>query len=75
MHTQGYRGIEDKIESKNTIIMTIGRKYRTIPDILTWDELKEVSDYVRKRCIAQFINIYHRYADRDGDSFKWGDEV
>lgn len=55
--------------------MTIGRKYRTIPDILTWDELKIVSNYMRKRCIVQFINIYNRWANRDGDPFKWGDEV
>lgn len=55
--------------------MTVGRKYRTIPDILTWDELKNVSNYIRKRCIEQFIFIYSRWANRDGDSFKWGDEV
>lgn len=55
--------------------MATGRKYRTIPDILTWDELKIVSNHLRYRCIEQFITVYNRWANRDGDPFKWGDEV
>lgn len=42
---------------------------------LSWEETKELADHVRKHGIIQFINMYHRLKDRQGDILKWGDEV
>ncbi|KAF7988424.1 hypothetical protein HCN44_000997 [Aphidius gifuensis] len=42
---------------------------------LSWEETKHYADYVRKHGIIQFINIFNKYKDRQGDPFKWGDEV
>lgn len=42
---------------------------------LSWEETKELADHVRKHGIEQFINLYHRLKDREGDILKWGDEV
>lgn len=56
------------------IAMTI-IKQRKVTDILTWDESKKVANYVHSQGIGQFINIFNQWASRDGDSFKWGDEV
>lgn len=50
-------------------------KQREVTDILTWHESKRVANFVHNQGIEQFINIYNQYANRDGDSFKWGDEV
>lgn len=54
--------------------MTIIKK-REVSDILTWDESKKVANYVHNQGIDQFINIYNQWKHRDGDTFKWGDEV
>ncbi|XP_011496435.1 PREDICTED: glutamate--cysteine ligase catalytic subunit [Ceratosolen solmsi marchali] len=42
---------------------------------LNWEETKKLSDHVRKHGIIQFINLYKRLRDREGDVLKWGDEV
>uniref|UniRef100_A0A6M2DFZ2 Glutamate--cysteine ligase n=1 Tax=Xenopsylla cheopis TaxID=163159 RepID=A0A6M2DFZ2_XENCH len=42
---------------------------------LTWEETKAYSDHVREHGITQFINLYKRLRDRQGDILKWGDEV
>ncbi|XP_006612129.1 glutamate--cysteine ligase catalytic subunit [Apis laboriosa] len=42
---------------------------------LTWEETKNLADHVRKHGIIQFINLYKRLRDRQGDILKWGDEV
>jgi len=42
---------------------------------LSWKETKKLSDHVRKHGIIQFINLYKRLRDRQGDVLKWGDEV
>ncbi|XP_071442481.1 glutamate--cysteine ligase catalytic subunit isoform X1 [Hetaerina americana] len=42
---------------------------------LSWEETKRRSEYVRKHGIIQFINLYHKLRDRQGDILKWGDEV
>lgn len=42
---------------------------------LTWDETKALADHVRKHGVEQFINLYARLRDRQGDMLKWGDEV
>lgn len=42
---------------------------------LSWEETKNLADHVRKHGIIQFINLYKRLRDRQGDVLKWGDEV
>nr|XP_003706896.1 PREDICTED: glutamate--cysteine ligase catalytic subunit isoform X1 [Megachile rotundata] len=42
---------------------------------LSWEETKNLADHVRKHGIIQFINLYKRLRDRQGDILKWGDEV
>lgn len=42
---------------------------------LTWQETKKLSHHVQKHGIQQFINMYQRLRDRQGDVLKWGDEV
>ncbi|KAK0084952.1 hypothetical protein PV325_006052 [Microctonus aethiopoides] len=42
---------------------------------LSWDETKKLSNHVRKHGIIQFINLYKKLRDRQGDVLKWGDEV
>lgn len=43
--------------------------------LLEWKETKKLSKHVRQHGIEQFINLYRRWKHRDGDVFKWGDEV
>jgi glutamate--cysteine ligase catalytic subunit len=42
---------------------------------LSWEETKKLADHVRIHGIRQFINLYARLKDRQGDVLKWGDEV
>lgn len=42
---------------------------------LSWEETKKHADYVREHGVTQFINLYKRLKDRQGDVLKWGDEV
>jgi glutamate--cysteine ligase catalytic subunit len=42
---------------------------------LSWQETKALSGHVRKHGVTQFINLYKRVRDRQGDVLKWGDEV
>lgn len=42
---------------------------------LSWEETKNYAQYVRERGIIQFINLYKKLRDREGDVLKWGDEV
>ena len=42
---------------------------------LEWDESLEVIRYVREHGIAQFIHLYNRIKDIEGDRLLWGDEV
>lgn len=42
---------------------------------LSWEETKKLNQHVRKHGIQQFINLYQRLKDRQGDELKWGDEV
>lgn len=42
---------------------------------LSWEETKKLADHVRHHGIEQFIHLYHRLKDRQGDILKWGDEV
>lgn len=42
---------------------------------LSWEETKALAQHVREHGIEQFINMYARLRDRQGDILKWGDEV
>lgn len=42
---------------------------------LSWDETKKHAKHVRAHGIEQFIHLYKRLKDRQGDILKWGDEV
>lgn len=42
---------------------------------LSWEETKALAEHVRQHGVQQFINLYHRLKDRQGDILKWGDEV
>lgn len=42
---------------------------------LSWEETKKLSSHVREHGVNQFINLYKRLRDRQGDVLKWGDEV
>lgn len=42
---------------------------------LSWEETKALANHVRKHGIEQFISLYARLRDRQGDILKWGDEV
>lgn len=42
---------------------------------LTWEEAKKYADHVREHGITQFLNIWDRFKDREGDTLLWGDEV
>lgn len=42
---------------------------------LSWEETKKLSKHVREHGTLQFINLYRRLKDRQGDVLKWGDEV
>ncbi|XP_061392080.1 glutamate--cysteine ligase-like [Musca vetustissima] len=42
---------------------------------MSWEETKALAQHVREHGIQQFINLYHRLKDRQGDVLKWGDEV
>ena len=42
---------------------------------LTWEDTQKHADHVREHGIQQFINLYARLKDRQGDVLKWGDEV
>ncbi|XP_037818840.1 glutamate--cysteine ligase [Lucilia sericata] len=42
---------------------------------LSWEETKAHAEHVREHGVTQFINLYHRLKDRQGDVLKWGDEV
>lgn len=42
---------------------------------LSWEETKKHAKHVREHGIEQFIHLYKRLKDRQGDMLKWGDEV
>lgn len=42
---------------------------------LSWEETKKLAAHVREHGIEQFIHLYRRLKDRQGDVLKWGDEV
>ncbi|XP_059614082.1 glutamate--cysteine ligase [Phlebotomus argentipes] len=42
---------------------------------LSWEETRKLANHVRQHGIEQFIHLYARLRDRQGDILKWGDEI
>jgi hypothetical protein len=42
---------------------------------LKWEEAKKYADHVRYHGISQFLSIWEKLKDRQGDELLWGDEV
>lgn len=42
---------------------------------LSWDDSKAYHEYVREHGITQFLNLWDKFKDREGDTLLWGDEV
>jgi glutamate--cysteine ligase catalytic subunit len=42
---------------------------------LSWPELLPHVEYIKTHGIAQFIQLYHRLKERQGDQLRWGDEI
>ncbi|ELU37711.1 hypothetical protein AG1IA_08263 [Rhizoctonia solani AG-1 IA] len=42
---------------------------------LSWEEGKKHADYIREHGITQFLNVWRKLKDREGDTLLWGDEV
>ncbi|MFH4976819.1 hypothetical protein AB6A40_003528 [Gnathostoma spinigerum] len=42
---------------------------------LSWEETVPYVDYIKKHGIIQFIELYHRLKNREGDQLRWGDEI
>ena len=42
---------------------------------LSWEETKNLADYVRKHGLVQLVHIYNAMKGRCCDSLKWGDEI
>uniref|UniRef100_A0AC35THR5 Glutamate--cysteine ligase n=1 Tax=Rhabditophanes sp. KR3021 TaxID=114890 RepID=A0AC35THR5_9BILA len=47
----------------------------TLGTPLSYDETVPHLEYIKKHGIAQFIALYKRLKDRQGDQLKWGDEI
>ena len=58
-----------------TVVKFIKMGLLTEGSPLTWEETRDLADHVREHGITQFINLYHKLKDRQGDFLKWGDEV
>ncbi|KAJ3860547.1 gamma-glutamylcysteine synthetase heavy subunit [Lentinula novae-zelandiae] len=42
---------------------------------LSWDDTKKVADHIRSHGITQFLHIWDRLKDKNGDELLWGDEI
>ncbi|TFK54486.1 glutamate-cysteine ligase catalytic subunit [Heliocybe sulcata] len=42
---------------------------------LAWDDAKQYAEHVREHGITQFLHIWDRMKDREGDELLWGDEI
>ena len=42
---------------------------------LSWPDTKKWAQHVREHGIEQFIVLYEKLKERQGDVLKWGDEV
>lgn len=40
-----------------------------------WEQSKEYHEYVREHGITQFLKLWERFKDREGDTLLWGDEA
>ena len=46
-----------------------------VGDTLTWEQAKKHIGYVKEHGVAQFLKLWDRFKDREGDTLLWGDEV
>ena len=42
---------------------------------LSWEETQALAEHVREHGARQFVHLYNKLRDRQGDALKWGDEV
>lgn len=42
---------------------------------LSWEEGAKHADYIREHGITQFLNVWRKLKDREGDTLLWGDEI
>ncbi|KAJ4468122.1 glutamate-cysteine ligase catalytic subunit [Lentinula aciculospora] len=42
---------------------------------LSWDDTKKVANHIRNHGITQFLHIWDRLKDKNGDELLWGDEI
>ncbi|KAG9077658.1 hypothetical protein FRC06_008784, partial [Ceratobasidium sp. 370] len=42
---------------------------------LSWEEGKQHAEYIREHGVTQFLNIWRKLKDREGDTLLWGDEI
>lgn len=42
---------------------------------LCWEDSKKYAEHVKEHGITQFLNIWDKLKDRQGDQLLWGDEV
>ncbi|KAF8322226.1 glutamate-cysteine ligase catalytic subunit [Clavulina sp. PMI_390] len=42
---------------------------------LTWEESKKYHAHVKEHGITQFLKLWERFKDREGDNLLWGDEI
>lgn len=60
---------------KAQLIVQIIMGLSVVGSALSWDEIEKIKHHVLELGIKQFINLYRRWKNRSGDTFKWGDEV
>ena len=42
---------------------------------LDWSEIKRLAPVIRQQAVLQFLRVYEQEKKRQGEPFKWGDEV
>jgi glutamate--cysteine ligase catalytic subunit len=42
---------------------------------LAWEDSMPYLEYIREHGVTQFLNLWDRFKDREGDTLLWGDEV
>lgn len=42
---------------------------------LDWADIKKLAPVIRQQAVLQFLRVYEQEKERQGETFKWGDEV
>lgn len=42
---------------------------------LDWSDIKKLAPVIRQQAVLQFLRVYEQEKERQGEPFKWGDEV